>query len=51
VLNACEELLGSKKFETILAYVLAVSNCINVTNTKGTTKGLRISSLQKVSEG
>lgn len=47
-LRACHELLESKLFEILLAYVLAVGNLINASNSKGTTKGIRLSSLQKV---
>nr|CAB3236048.1 formin-B-like [Phallusia mammillata] len=46
-LRACHELLDSKLFEILLSYILSVGNLINASNSKGTTKGIRLSTLQK----
>ncbi|XP_076808733.1 uncharacterized protein LOC143451862 [Clavelina lepadiformis] len=46
-LNAWKELFESKLLETLLAYILAVTNRINASNSKGVTKGIRLSSLEK----
>ncbi|XP_078482687.1 uncharacterized protein LOC100176399 isoform X1 [Ciona intestinalis] len=46
-LDSLNEVMNSKYLERLLAYILAVANQINCSNSKGTVKGIRLSSLQK----
>lgn len=50
VINATQEVAGSQKLKRVLASVLAIGNYMNAGTAKGSAKGFRLDSLQKLSE-
>lgn len=50
VINATKEVAGSQKLKRVLASVLAIGNYMNAGTAKGSAKGFRLDSLQKLSE-
>lgn len=50
VLSASEEVLKSKRFEQILAMVLAVGNFLNAGTAKGSARGFRLETLTRLTE-
>ncbi|XP_066442412.1 formin-H-like isoform X2 [Eleutherodactylus coqui] len=49
-IKACKQLLRSQAFLAVLAYILAMGNCLNETTGKGKAKGFQLSSLTKMSQ-
>ncbi|CAN2389867.1 Formin Homology 2 Domain [Pristimantis euphronides] len=49
-IKACKQLLRSQAFPAVLAYILAMGNCLNETTGKGKAKGFQLSSLTKMSQ-
>lgn len=47
-IKACKQLLQSAAFPAVLAYILAMGNCLNETTGKGKARGVRLSTLTKV---
>lgn len=50
VLSASQEVLQSKRFEQILAMVLAVGNFLNAGTAKGSARGFRLETLTRLTE-
>lgn len=50
VVEACKQVSKSEKFKRVLAMVLAIGNYMNAGTAKGSARGFRIDSLQKLSE-
>ena len=48
VLETCNEIINSKKFRTVMEYILAVGNYLNGGTSRGGAHGFKISSLTKV---
>ena len=48
VLKTCTEILHSKKFQTVMEYVLAIGNYLNGGTSRGGAHGFQISSLPKL---
>lgn len=48
VLQTCTEIIHSKKFQTVMEYVLAIGNYLNGGTSRGGIHGFQISSLPKV---
>jgi hypothetical protein len=48
VLQTCTEVIHSKKFQTVMEYVLAIGNYLNGGTSRGGAHGFQISSLPKV---
>ncbi|XP_028410081.1 formin-like protein 2 [Dendronephthya gigantea] len=48
VLQTCTDIIHSKKFQTVLEYVLAIGNYLNGGTSRGSAHGFQISSLPKL---
>ncbi|XP_069607032.1 formin-H-like isoform X2 [Ranitomeya imitator] len=49
-IKACKQLLQSQSFPAMLAYILAMGNCLNETTGKEKAKGFHLSTLTKMSQ-
>ncbi|KAM4033689.1 formin-H-like isoform 2-T2 [Anomaloglossus baeobatrachus] len=49
-IKACKQLLQSQAFPAVLAYILAMGNCLNETTGKERAKGFQLSTLTKMSQ-
>lgn len=50
VINASKEVMNSKRFEKVLASILAIGNFLNAGTAKGSARGFRLEILPKLSE-
>ncbi|XP_040293593.1 disheveled-associated activator of morphogenesis 1-like isoform X1 [Bufo bufo] len=49
-IKSCKQLLHSQAFPAVLAYILAMGNCLNERTGKGRAKGFQLSTLTKMSQ-
>ena len=49
-LDTCRELINSKRFETVLHYVLSIGNYVNGGTPKGGCHGFMLKSLPKLAD-